>query len=94
MFVRSTDGGATWTAPVRVNDDGDSAAWQWFGTMSVAPNGRIDVIWNDTRNDPQGYRSQLYYAYSQDAGVTWSKNTALTPSWDPHVGWAQSGQDR
>ena len=66
---------------MRVSDDVDSTAWQWFGTMSVAPNGRIDVIWNDTRNDPDGYRSQLYYAYSHDAGVTWSRNIAVTPLW-------------
>ena len=31
-FARSTDGGATWSAPVRVNDDPGDHAWQWFGT--------------------------------------------------------------
>ena len=88
MFARSTDGGMTWSAPVRVNDDLlDNGAWQWFGTMSVAPNGRIDAVWNDTRNDPGGYDSELYYAYSEDAGQTWSENVALSPPWDPHVGW-------
>ena len=50
-FARSEDGGLTWSEKVRVNDDPEgNGAWQWFGTMSVAPNGRIDVIWNDTRN--------------------------------------------
>src|SRR5436190_8051471 len=49
-FIRSTDGGATWSAPVRVNNDTPgNRAFQWFGTMSVAPNGRIDAVWNDTR---------------------------------------------
>ena len=90
MFARSTDGGVTWSAPVRVNDDIGTTAWQWFGTMSVAPNGRIDVVWLDTRNDALGgYLSELYYAYSEDAGVTWSPNVALTPAFDPHVGWPQ-----
>ena len=38
MFARSTDGGTTWSNPVRVNDDPeDNGAYQWFGTMSVAP---------------------------------------------------------
>lgn len=51
MFIRSTDDGATWNDPLRVNDDPQgNGAHQWFGTMSVAPNGRIDAIWNDTRN--------------------------------------------
>jgi hypothetical protein len=93
MFARSTDGGVTWSAPVRVNDDPGTAAWQWFGTMSVAPNGRIDVVWLDTRNDTTGgYMSELYYSYSTDAGVTWSANVALTPAFDPHVGWPQQNK--
>lgn len=88
MFARSTDGGLTFSVPVRVNDDPESnGAYQWFGTMSVAPNGRIDVIWNDTRNDPGGYDSALYYAYSSNAGQTWSRNRALSPPFDPHLGW-------
>jgi len=87
-FVRSTDGGVTWSAPVRVNDDPvGTNAWQWFGTMSVAPDGRIDVVWNDTRNDPGGYDSQLTYAFSEDAGQTWSANAAVSPPFDPHLGW-------
>ncbi len=89
MFARSTDGGQTWSPPVRVNDDPGNDAYQWFGTMSVAPNGRIDVIWLDTRNDPGGYDSELYYSYSSDAGDTWSPNERLSDSFDPHVGWPQ-----
>src|SRR5262249_10306646 len=50
MFARSTDGGQSWSVPVRVNDDAPGASLQWFRTMSVAPNGRIDVVWNDTRH--------------------------------------------
>jgi hypothetical protein len=87
MFSRSTDGGSTWSAPVRVNDDPAVDAWQWFGTMSVAPDGRIDAIWLDTRNDPGGYDSELYYSYSFDAGATWSTNERLSESFDPHLGW-------
>jgi hypothetical protein len=88
MFARSTDGGTTWSPPVRINSDAASAnAWQWFATMSVAPNGRIDVIWNDTRASQQAEISELYYAYSYNAGQTWSQNIQLSPSFNSHVGW-------
>lgn len=88
MFARSIDGGQSWEEPVRVNDDVSYDNWQWFGTMSVAPNGRIDVIWLDTR-DAVGnpYFSALYYSYSVDQGVTWSENEKLSESFNPHLGW-------
>ena len=93
MFARSEDGGLTWSAPIRVNDDSSQTnAWQWFGTMSVAPNGRIDAIWNDTRNTNQANLSELYYAYSLDAGETWSINVPASPVFDSHVGWPQQNK--
>lgn len=88
MFARSTDGGNTWSAPVRVNDDPvGNNAWQWFGTMSVAPNGRIDVVWLDTRNHLGTYISELYYTYSEDGGFTWAPSIPVGPPFNPHVGW-------
>ncbi|MEZ4980035.1 MAG: sialidase family protein [Saprospiraceae bacterium] len=59
MFARSEDGGLTWSEPVRINDDYIGQGWQWMGTMSVAPDGRIDVIWLDTRQNPLGLKSAL-----------------------------------
>ncbi|MFG0253052.1 MAG: sialidase family protein [Phycisphaerales bacterium JB038] len=87
-FVRSEDGGVTWTAPIRVNDDPlDANNWQWFGTLSVAPNGRIDVVWNDTRNTGDSELSQLFYAYSTDGGDTWSSNEAISDVYNSVIGW-------
>ena len=87
MFIRSTDGGLNWSVPVRVNDDPGNGAFQWFGTMSVAPTGRIDAVWNDTRNTGQTNLSELYYAFSIDAGATWSPNVPISPVFDSFVGW-------
>jgi hypothetical protein len=92
MFARSTDGGATFSSPVKINDDPGTSAWQWFGTMSVAPNGRIDVIWLDTRDNPGTVLSALYYSNSSDGGLTWSPNERLSDYFDPHVGWPQQNK--
>jgi len=83
----------TWSNPVRVNDDpNNNGAYQWFGTMSVAPNGRIDVIWNDTRNSGQANMSELFYSSSTDGGVTWSANTQLSPVFNSWIGWPQQNK--
>jgi len=93
-FIRSSDRGMNWTDPVRVNDDSLKVnAWQWFSTMSVAPNGRIDVIWADSRNDEvDKIDSELFYAYSMDAGDSWSENVPVTDAFDPHLGWPQQNK--
>ena len=88
IFVRSTDGGLTWSQPMKINDDISTLNTQWFGTMSVAPNGRIDAIWLDTREDQSGLDSSaLYYSYSTDQGVSWSANEKMSALFDPHVGY-------
>jgi hypothetical protein len=93
MFAKSMDGGYTWSEPLRINNDPTAFHHQWFGTMSVAPNGRIDVVWLDTRNDPNlNIMSALYYCYSTDQGETWSINKQLSDIFDPLVGWPQQSK--
>lgn len=94
MFAKSTDGGITWSQPKRINDDQSTHNIQWFGTMSVAPNGRIDAIWLDTRDSPSAnpLLSALYYSYSIDQGETWSTNEKLSPLFDSHIGWPQQAK--
>ncbi len=87
-FIRSTDGGQTWSVPVRVNDDPTGTrAFQWFGTMSLSPDGRIDAVWNDTRASVDSTVSALYYASSTDGGATWSPNEQASPTWTSTIGW-------
>ncbi len=88
MFVRSTDGGRTFSPPVRVNDDPvNHNKWHWLGTLAVAPNGRIDSVWLDTRNAANNTDSQLFYSYSIDGGVTWAANVAVSNSFNPFLGY-------
>ncbi len=91
-FTRSVDGWNQWSPPVRVNDDASDANWQWLAAHAVAPNGRIDAIWFDTRDSGVINVSRLYFAYSWDAGVTWSTNVAASPSFDSWIGWPQQNK--
>src|SRR6266404_1019568 len=76
------------SAPIRINDDANhQSKWHYFGTLSVAPNGRIDVVWYDTRNAANNIDSQLFYSYSTDAGLTWAPNIAVSDAFDPQAGY-------
>ena len=95
MFARSTDGGQTFSAPHRINDDPvNPNKWHFFGTLSVAPNGRIDVVWYDTRNAANNIDSQLFYSFSTDGGVTWAPNIQVSNTFNPQAGFPQQSKDR
>jgi hypothetical protein len=88
MFARSTDGGQTFSTAQRINDDPvNPNKWHWFGTLAVAPNGRIDSVWFDTRNAANNTDSQLFYSYSTDGGVTWSPNVPVSGAFTPFEGY-------
>ena len=88
MFVRSTDSGLTFSAPHRINDDPiNHNKWHWFGTLAVAPNGRIDSVWLDSRNAANNTDSQLFYSFSTDGGVTWAPNVAVSAPFTPFEGY-------
>ena len=85
-FVRSTDQGESWSVPIRVNTD-DRRAWQWFGTMSTSPNGRIDVVWIESVTESEPNIGQLMYAFSEDGGDSWSVPVAASPLFNSWRGW-------
>ncbi|MDQ6803549.1 MAG: hypothetical protein M3065_00985 [Actinomycetota bacterium] len=57
-FQRSLDGGATWSIPKLINDAGAKPGVPLTQTrhpdVSVAPNGRVDIVWQDRRHWYQG----------------------------------------
>ncbi len=77
VFVTTaTSATGPWTTPARVNDDPQNGRWQFFPALDVAPNGRVDVMWYDYRDDPNAL--SVYYTYSTSSGATWSSNSRLT----------------
>jgi hypothetical protein len=72
VFVASSrDGGETWSAPVRVNDDPvKNGKVQFFTWMSVDPaDGSVNVAFYD-RRDTEGTMTGLTFARSTDGGRT------------------------
>ncbi|MEP6776641.1 MAG: sialidase family protein, partial [Chloroflexota bacterium] len=78
-FSRSIDGGLTWSAPIRVNDDqvGDGAE-QFEPTMAVAGDGTVGLTWYDQRYNQAHNRYNLVYSQSTDGGNTWSATTQVS----------------
>jgi hypothetical protein len=85
----STDDGATWSAPVRVNDDATTRS-QFLPYVALDPTtGTVAVGFHDCRNDtgvpgPGGTNNipnddaEYYGTYSTDGGATWAPNTRLS----------------
>jgi len=81
IFVaHSTDRGASWSAKVRVNDDPPGVAEDQFNQwLSVDPaTGACDLSWNDARNDPNDVKTDIYFAQSNDAGLSFAPNVKVT----------------
>jgi len=81
IFVaRSTDRGASWGTPVRVNDDSTGVRKDQFNQwLSVDPtSGSVNLSWNDARNDPADTKTDIYFSQSTDGGLSFAPNVKVT----------------
>lgn len=78
-FIRSTNGGISWSTPLRINDDPTGNGRDQFHPWLFVDNtGVIHVAFYDRRDDPSNYYFNLYYTKSTDGGVTWAPNRRVT----------------
>lgn len=71
-LTKSTDGGNTWSAPARVNDD-PPGNFQFFTWMTVdQANGDLYFVFYDRRNHPSSFATDVYMARSTDGGNTFT----------------------
>jgi len=79
MLRRSTDGGNSWSSPVRVNDDSlTSHSDQLMPSVTVSHDGMVHVAWVDGRNDTDSIAYDIYYANSDDGGKSFSSNLRVS----------------
>jgi hypothetical protein len=76
----SSDGGDTWSAAKRVNDDpGSTANHQWHpATWCDKETGRLYIQWMDTRDTPTHDSAYIYATYTDDAGTTFATNQRIS----------------
>ncbi len=77
-FSRSTDGGASWSAPVRLWHQA-SLNDQFNPALAVdETTGRIGIAYYDTVADPGRLKTHLYYQSSADGGLSWTPPLQVT----------------
>jgi hypothetical protein len=77
---RSFNGGATWLTPdVRINDDATTTNQIRPALAYDQDSERLYAAWQDGRNslDELNQTYDIYFAYSDDYGATWSTNQML-----------------
>jgi hypothetical protein len=78
FLAASSSQGATWSAPLTVNDDG-GGSFQFNQWLAVDPvTGAVDMSWNDSRNDPTNASTDVYFTHSSNGGASVAPNVKVT----------------
>ncbi|MBW3649769.1 MAG: glycoside hydrolase, partial [Actinobacteria bacterium] len=86
----SGDGGRSFSGPRRVNDTRPrDGTWQYLPRASVAPDGRLDIVYYDRRSDHvENVRNDVSLQFSTDSGKTFSPRLRLNDqSFDSRIGF-------
>jgi len=82
-LISSTNGGATWSTPRRVNQDPQgNGKDQWFPWIACDPTtGLLACIFYDSRNFAGNDMAETWVAVSSDNGQTWSDSRVSDVAW-------------
>ena len=80
---RSTNGGSTWSAPMKVNQTPDGAA-AFLPSVHVAADGTVGVTYYDLRSNDAGASlpTDVWIVHSHDAGATFGAEAHVAGPFD------------
>ncbi|HEX9945028.1 MAG TPA: sialidase family protein [Thermoanaerobaculia bacterium] len=81
----SRDGGASWTVTTPHETADANTVDRFHPWLAVGPDGRVYVIFYDTRRDPTRVAVDIFYSVSSDGAQTWSAPARLTSVISPQI---------
>lgn len=92
-FYANSPDGRTWSEPIRLNDDpAGNRIGQFYPTISLAGDGRIDVAWYDYRDDPypapiadEGETLNLFNNMGKHQSVYSTSSDDGGETWTPNI---------
>jgi hypothetical protein len=92
FYIRSTDGGVTFSAPFKLNTDTTTRP-NWQPNISAAEDGSLLAVWYDgrefttcTKGDPATSCYRMWARKSLDNGLTWQPDEAFSDVGSPLPG--------
>lgn len=85
LLVHSRDGGASWSAPIRLSTEPPGQVRDDFlPAIHVGARGRLHAFWMDRRGDPDNVLINAMYRASDDGGLTWGPSSRVSDAATDH----------
>jgi PKD repeat protein len=89
LYVRSTDGGVTWSAAERLSHDPPNTGQDHITPVfAIGADSRLHAFWLDRRDDPDNILFHGYHTSTADGGLTWEPDSRVSDEpFDLNVGF-------
>lgn len=81
FMVKSPDGGATFSAPVKINNDNTGS--DQFMPRADVRDGKLYITWLDSRDDANNVTIAAYLGVSEDAGASFTNRRLASQDFNP-----------
>lgn len=81
FMVKSLDGGATFSAPVKINNDNTGS--DQFMPRADVRDGKLYITWLDSRDDANNVTIAAYLGVSEDAGASFTNRRLASQDFNP-----------